>query len=64
MRVEIGHQRVGDIAQTSRIRPMGVVAITAYAQYLGTLLLELIIGLPERGDLIRSTTCEIKDVKG
>lgn len=43
---------------------MGVLAVTAYAQYLGTLLLELGIVLPERGDLAGSTTCKVKYVEG
>ena len=43
---------------------MGVLAIAAYAQHLGTLLLKLAAVLPERGDLVCSTAGEIKDMKG
>ena len=43
---------------------MSVLAVTAYAQHLGTFLLELGIGLPERGDLVSSTAGEIEDVEG
>ena len=43
---------------------MGVLAIAAYAQYLGTFLLELAFVLPEQGDLVGSTTCEVEDVEG
>ena len=43
---------------------MRVVAVTAYAQDLGTLLLELTIVLPEQGDLVGSTPCEVEDVPG
>jgi len=43
---------------------MSVVTVTAYAQHLGTLLLELAIELPEQGDLVCSSASEIKDVKG
>ena len=64
MGVEVGQQWVRDVSKSGRVRPVGVVAVTAYAQYLGTLLLELAVRLPERGDLVRSTACEIVDVKG
>ena len=40
------------------------MAVAAYAQYLGTSLLELAIVLAERRDLVGSTTCKVKDVKG
>ena len=43
---------------------MSVLTVAAYAQHLGTLLLELGIILPERGDLVGSTACKIKDVEG
>ena len=43
---------------------MAMLAVAAYAQNLGTLLLELAVGQSERGDLVRSTACEIKYVKG
>ena len=40
------------------------MAVAAYAQYLGTPLLELAIVLAERGDLVGSTTGKVKDVEG
>ena len=41
-----------------------MLAVAAYAQNLGTLLLELRVMLPERGDLVGSTAGEIEYVKG
>jgi len=41
-----------------------MLTVAAYAQNLGTFLLELAISQSERGDLVRSTACEIKDVEG
>ena len=43
---------------------MRVLGIAAYAQHLGTSLLEPAAMLPERADLARSTTCKIENVKG
>jgi hypothetical protein len=43
---------------------VGELTVTAYAQDLGTLLLEPAVVLPEQGDLVGSTTGEIEDVKG
>jgi hypothetical protein len=43
---------------------MSELTVAAYAQHLGTLLLELAIVLPEQGDLVCSTTSEIIDVEG
>ena len=40
------------------------MAVTAYAQDLGTLLLKPGVGLAEGGDLVGSTACEVKDVEG
>ena len=42
---------------------MGVLAVRAYAQNLGTLLLEPGVMLPERGDLVGSTACEVEDME-
>ena len=41
-----------------------MLAVAAYAQNLGTLLLELRVVLPERGDLVGSPAGEIEYVKG
>jgi hypothetical protein len=41
-----------------------VLAITAYAQNLGTLLLKPGVGLVKGGDLVGSTACEVEDVEG
>ena len=43
---------------------MGRLGIAAYAQYLGAALLELAVVLPERGDLVCSTACEVVEVEG
>ena len=61
--VEIPEQRIGYVTEAGRIRAMGVDAITAYAQDLGTFLLELAVELSERGDLAGSAACEIEYVK-
>ena len=62
--MEVGQQGVRDGPQTRRKCPVAVLAVTAYAQHLGTLLLELPVQLAERGDLVGSTACEIKYIKG
>ena len=42
---------------------MGMLAIAAYAQDLGILLLEPVVILPEGGGLVASTTCKVEDVE-
>lgn len=63
MGVEIRHQGIGYITQTGGVRPVGVMAVATYAQHLGISLLELAVVLAERGDLARSTTGEVENVK-
>ena len=43
---------------------MGGGAVAAYAQDLGTFLLEPVVVYPEGGDLVASTTSKVKDVEG
>jgi hypothetical protein len=61
--MEVGEQGIGYVSKAGRVGPVRVLTITAYAQDLGTLLLELGIILPEGGDLVRSPAGEIEDVE-
>ena len=58
VRMEVRQQRIGYVAERSRVRGLGRTGVAAYAQNLGILLLEVSVVAAHRGDLVRSTTCE------
>jgi hypothetical protein len=62
--MEVRQQGVSEVTQRVGPGAVGVVAVAAYAQDLGALLLELGVSLVERGDVGGSTTCKVEDMKG
>ena len=62
--MEVRQLRIGKAAQGGGPGPVCGYGVAAYAQNLGIFLLELAIGLPERGGLGGSTRGEIEHVEG
>ena len=57
--VKVGEEGIGQDTQGVGPRSVGVVTVAAYAQDLGTFLLEPVVVLPEGGGLAGSTSCEV-----
>ncbi len=57
--MEVGEQGIGKDTQSVGPRPVRVMAVAAYAQDLGTFLLEPVVVLPEGGGLAGSTSGEV-----
>ena len=54
----VGQDRVRDASQRGRVSLVGRPRVCAYTQNLGILLLERLVVLAERGDLVRSAAGE------
>ena len=62
--VKVGQDRVRYVAQRGGKRGLRPPGVGANTQYLGILLLEIRVGLSERGDLMRSASGKGEDVEG
>lgn len=60
----VGQLGVGQAADGRGPSPMGSDVVAVDAQYLGILLLEPVVGLPEGDGLAGSTRGEVKNVEG